>query len=84
MGDEAMSNKSIKPRDIQYVLMPVLNDDGGMDPNNPDGWACGDDLEQLEQEAIEYAEEHDGETWIYKVTPVRKIYRGKVRVVKLG
>lgn len=78
-----MLHESIKPRSVKYVLMSVFTADGGFDPTNPDGWECSDDIQKLEGKAIDDAEAHGMESWIYKVVPVRRVYRGKVRVVKL-
>lgn len=73
----------IKPNHIRFVMMPLLNADNTMDGENPDGWECSHEMESLVEKAVEYAEEHGGETFVYECRPVRRVLRGKTKVIKL-
>jgi hypothetical protein len=74
----------IKPLDIKYISMPTLNNDDTMDGTNSDGWLASNDLHVLIDDARSYAEEHDGEMYIYKCVPIRRVRRGKIIITKLG
>ena len=78
-----MSDESIMPRKVKYLFMEVFTEEGGFAPDNPDGWRCGSDLDKLISAAVDYAEEHGGETYIYECKPIRRVLRGKTRVIKV-
>lgn len=75
MEDE-IEERRIDPRDEFYIALPIDNlDDKFEDPNDlADFRMMSSDLEFLKNEALEYAEEHGGETFIYRCIPVLRVH----------
>lgn len=77
------SDEHMKPLAIRYIVMPVFNSDGTIDGTNPEGWKVMADFSALVQETIDAVSEHGGEQYIYECHAIRKIVRGKTRVITL-
>lgn len=77
-----IEDQHLGPGKVVYAKVPVANADDTID-FACEGLDASHDIQEIIGLAVDMVEEHGGEIYVYECRPVRKIVRGKTRIITL-